>query len=201
MFDDLAEARSLIESGKYEPGLDHLTEATRVAVAQRKFAELREIVALAGIVSEQSTGRTRKRSEKLVTRAARQLSTPSAGGADVTPVLPGAAPAAPAEAKIVTRDPLWVPLAVQAAFLPLYGFWALLGAGSSPSSPAWISFVLMGGIWLLVAALLVYWWQQGRQGLIGRAVTWGALAWLNILLLLLLPWQRTRRLLVPPPPD
>lgn len=82
VFDDLAEARSLIGRGEYEPGLSHLVEAGRVAVAQGKAAELREIVELAGIVSRHSEGRSCRRSEDLLARAEQRLSRLAAAAAD-----------------------------------------------------------------------------------------------------------------------
>jgi len=64
-------------------------------------------------------------------------------------------------------------LGVQVALLPLYGFYAFVGAAASPSSPAWGAFALMGSVWLLVALLLIIWWGEGRVGLIRRAFIWG----------------------------
>jgi hypothetical protein len=58
---------------------------------------------------------------------------------------------------------------------------------------------LFGSMWLLVGLLLIIWWREGRVGLIRRAFTWGVVAWLTIFNLLLMPWERSRRLLVPAP--
>jgi hypothetical protein len=83
--------------------------------------------------------------------------------------------------------------------LPLYGFYAFVGAASSPSSSPWGFFVFMGVMWILVTSLLVFWAREGRAGVVARAIAWALLAWLSLFLLLLLPWRRTRKLLVPPP--
>ena len=104
-----------------------------------------------------------------------------------------------ASPRVGPQRELWVVLAVHAALLPVYMFWGLVGAASSPSSPAWGSFALMGAIWLIIGGLLVQWWKEGRHGLVQRAVTWALLAWLTLFLLLLLPFRATRKLLVPSP--
>jgi hypothetical protein len=91
-------------------------------------------------------------------------------------------------------------LAIQVALLPLYGFYGWYFAAASPSSPAWWFYALMGSIWVLVTSLFVVWWREGRHRLVRGAVIWGLLAWATLLLPLLLPWERSRRLLVPAPP-
>jgi hypothetical protein len=91
-------------------------------------------------------------------------------------------------------------LLVQVALLPLYGFYGWYYAADSPSSPAWWFYALMGSMWVLVTALFVVWWREGRHRLVRGAVIWGLLAWATLLLPLLLPWERSRRLLVPAPP-
>jgi hypothetical protein len=90
-------------------------------------------------------------------------------------------------------------LVIQVALLPLYGFYGFIGAAASPSSPTWVAFALMGFMWLLVTLLLVVWWREGRRGLKRGALIWGFLAWTTLLLLFLLPWEQSRRLLVPAP--
>ena len=90
----------------------------------------------------------------------------------------------------------------QVALLPLYGFYGwYYAAAASPSSPAWWFYALMGSMWVLVTLLFVVWWTEGRHRLVRGAVIWGLLAWATLALPLLLPWERSRRLLVPAPPD
>jgi hypothetical protein len=92
-------------------------------------------------------------------------------------------------------------LRIQVALLLLYGFFGLLGAWASPSSPIWGAFALMGFMWLSVTLLLAVWWREGRHGLIRRALIWALLAWTTILIPFFMPWERSRRLLVPAPPE
>lgn len=61
---------------------------------------------------------------------------------------------------------------------------------------AWIVFVC-GFVWLIVLVNLIRWWHQARKGLVSRVVAWDCLLWLGPALVLLLPWRRTRQLLVP----
>jgi hypothetical protein len=88
-------------------------------------------------------------------------------------------------------------LGVQVALLPVYGFWALVGSAVSPSSPAWVAVALLGAMWLFVSVLLVIWWREGRPGLTRRAVAWAAVAWLSVFIPFFMPWERSRRMLVP----
>lgn len=90
-------------------------------------------------------------------------------------------------------------LEVQIALLVLYAFCAFLGAAASPSSPWWGAFAVMGFMWLLVTLLLVVWWREGRHGLIRGAVIWALVAWTTVFIPFLMPWVRSRRLLVPAP--
>jgi hypothetical protein len=91
-----------------------------------------------------------------------------------------------------------VVVGLQALLLPVYGFWAFIGAASSPHSSPWGFFGFVGVIWIVVTGLLAFWSRQGRTNLLKSAVAWALLAWLSIFLPLLLLWGRTRRVLVPP---
>jgi hypothetical protein len=75
-----------------------------------------------------------------------------------------------------------------------------IAASASPSSPAWIAFALMGSMWLFVTLLLVVWWREERLGLVRGALIWALVAWTTIFIAFLMPWERSRRLLVPAPP-
>jgi len=107
-----------------------------------------------------------------------------------------------------------VAVAVHVVFLAVYGviyvLLALLAADSftlDSSDSAFFAEIFAGGwllfagglVWLLVPVALVRWWQQGRAGLVKRALAWDSLLWAGLFLVLLLPWKRSRRLLVPPP--
>jgi hypothetical protein len=72
------------------------------------------------------------------------------------------------------------------------GFWAELCAF------AWLVFI-GGPIWVLVAALVVRWWWQQRQGLVQPTLVWDSLLWLGPAISLLLLLERSARRLVPPP--
>lgn len=93
---------------------------------------------------------------------------------------------------------LWRALALHVLLLPIWAFWALLSAASSPSeSPLW-PFLISGAIWIGVAALLIMWWREGRQHLPSRVIVW-ALAWWVALLIVPLFFRGFRRGFVPPP--
>jgi hypothetical protein len=92
-------------------------------------------------------------------------------------------------------------LGIQVALLLLYGFYGFVGAAASPSSSIWGPFALMGSMWLFVTFLVVVWWREGRHGLIRGAMIWALLAWTTILISFFLPWERSRRLLVPAQPE
>jgi len=68
------------------------------------------------------------------------------------------------------------------------------------SSPTWGAFAVMGFMWFLVTLLLVVWWREERHGLIRGAVIWSLVAWTTIFIPFLMPWERSRRLLVPAQP-
>jgi hypothetical protein len=58
---------------------------------------------------------------------------------------------------------------------------------------------LAGGlIWVLGLVGVITWWLQRRQELVRRTVMLDSLLWLGPWLLLFLPWERTRRIVVPP---
>jgi hypothetical protein len=65
---------------------------------------------------------------------------------------------------------------------------------------AWMLFVMVP-TWIVLAVALYAWWRQGRQGLVRRALIWDSLLWLGVFLLLLLPWRKNRRVLIPPRPE
>jgi hypothetical protein len=61
---------------------------------------------------------------------------------------------------------------------------------------SWLWFA--GGVmWLLWLLNLIRWWLQRRQGLASRTLVFDSLLWLGPWLVLLLPWRRSRRLIVP----
>jgi hypothetical protein len=64
----------------------------------------------------------------------------------------------------------------------------------------WLGLVV-APIWLIFAALLTWWWRQGRQGLVKRTLAWDALLWLGLWVAFLLAWKRTRAFLVPAKPE
>ena len=65
---------------------------------------------------------------------------------------------------------------------------------------AWALFVMIPA-WIVLAVCLYVWWRQGREGLVRRALIWDSLLWLGVFLLLLLPWPKNRRVLIPPRPE
>lgn len=85
-------------------------------------------------------------------------------------------------------------LAVHIAMLPLYALWVWLGAFSQFK---WAGALGLGAMWLLIGWFVLRWAREGRQGIAPRVVLWGLLAWFNLLLVLPLLWEPTRRFLVP----
>ena len=63
---ELTRAEASLAAGELRPALSLLGEARRVAVAQRRPAELLSVYGLAQTVREQSTGKTQAASQKLV---------------------------------------------------------------------------------------------------------------------------------------
>jgi magnesium-transporting ATPase (P-type) len=94
-----------------------------------------------------------------------------------------------------------------AAFAVLTTLWGnafSLGAPDSPAASAefagamWLLLVV-GPVWLLLLAVVILWWRRGRRSLWRKLLVWDALLWLGVLVVLLLPSRRTRRLFVPAP--
>jgi hypothetical protein len=80
--------------------------------------------------------------------------------------------------------------------------WDPLGSNSGWSILAvvvggWL--YLAGGlVWVLSLVGVIIWWLQSRPELVRRTMTLDSLLWLGLWLLLFLPWNRTRRIIVPP---
>lgn len=49
-------------------------------------------------------------------------------------------------------------------------------------------------------ALAVFWWRDGRRGLLPRVLVWAVVSPVTVLVAVLLPLRATRRLIVPPLP-
>jgi hypothetical protein len=54
-------------------------------------------------------------------------------------------------------------------------------------------------VWILGLIGLITWWLQRRPELVPHVVRLDLLLWLGLWLLLFLPWERTRRVIIPPP--
>jgi hypothetical protein len=72
--------------------------------------------------------------------------------------------------------------------------WSTLGF----SIAAWLT--VTGPIaWMLGLLGLITWWLQRRLELVPHAVKLDSLLWLGPWLVFFLPWERTRRVIIPPP--
>lgn len=88
-------------------------------------------------------------------------------------------------------------LAVHVLVLPVYAGWVVLGAFSQFR---WAGALGLGAMWAVVGWYAVRWAEEGRTGVVLRVLAWAALAWFNLLLLLVVAWPVSRPLLVPPRP-